>query len=367
MTQKFGRNDPCWCGSDLKYKHCHLDREKETPLQPWEVAEKFRAFFSYKYCLHPNVGNECGKKIIKAHTVQKNGGLNYIAKDGHVYGFKLTTKMFNQEKLLPERIGINHASTFSGFCNIHDIETFQAVEKIEITFSDEQIFLFAYRSLCREIYYKAGHLDILKYIRSADKGRPLTDQLFVKTYVDMMYKGANAGLRDLNSYKNMFDRKLLHKDFSGFEYCVIELAAPPTVMCTSGFSPEVDFAGNFLQSLEDPNVVMELVTCSLIGYEEKGAAVFVWPSNCGYSRRLIESLLALPQADIPNAIVKLVFEFSENVFFSEDWWIALDADSKDKIAKRIFSGANGVRTRNCLIDDESRFVDWQVENIRHNL
>lgn len=23
--KKLGRNDPCWCGSQKKYKHCHME------------------------------------------------------------------------------------------------------------------------------------------------------------------------------------------------------------------------------------------------------------------------------------------------------------------------------------------------------
>ena len=25
---KLGRNDPCWCGSGKKYKHCHMRQDK---------------------------------------------------------------------------------------------------------------------------------------------------------------------------------------------------------------------------------------------------------------------------------------------------------------------------------------------------
>jgi hypothetical protein len=31
-TAKLGRNDPCWCGSGRKYKHCHLDHYELPPL-----------------------------------------------------------------------------------------------------------------------------------------------------------------------------------------------------------------------------------------------------------------------------------------------------------------------------------------------
>jgi preprotein translocase subunit SecA len=25
---KIGRNDPCWCGSGKKYKHCHMKQDR---------------------------------------------------------------------------------------------------------------------------------------------------------------------------------------------------------------------------------------------------------------------------------------------------------------------------------------------------
>ncbi len=28
--RKFGRNDPCWCGSGLKYKRCHLRADRQS-------------------------------------------------------------------------------------------------------------------------------------------------------------------------------------------------------------------------------------------------------------------------------------------------------------------------------------------------
>nr|WP_249544520.1 SEC-C metal-binding domain-containing protein [Escherichia coli] len=34
---KLGRNDKCWCNSGLKYKKCHLGRDRETPVSN-EVA-----------------------------------------------------------------------------------------------------------------------------------------------------------------------------------------------------------------------------------------------------------------------------------------------------------------------------------------
>ena len=32
-ASRFGRNDPCWCGSGRKYKRCHLDLDREAKSQ----------------------------------------------------------------------------------------------------------------------------------------------------------------------------------------------------------------------------------------------------------------------------------------------------------------------------------------------
>jgi SEC-C motif len=51
--QKIGRNDPCWCGSGVKFKQCHLGRSDERPLPLPAVANQLRKFFKAKKCLHP--------------------------------------------------------------------------------------------------------------------------------------------------------------------------------------------------------------------------------------------------------------------------------------------------------------------------
>lgn len=33
-AQRPGRNDPCWCGSGVKYKKCHLDADRDAPAPP---------------------------------------------------------------------------------------------------------------------------------------------------------------------------------------------------------------------------------------------------------------------------------------------------------------------------------------------
>src|SRR5690349_8890516 len=87
--EKMPRNELCWCLSGRKYKRCHLDRERQSPINIYEHAAALREKFAAGYCSHPlaNATN-CSSKIISSHTVQRRGGLANITEGGHV----LTTK-----------------------------------------------------------------------------------------------------------------------------------------------------------------------------------------------------------------------------------------------------------------------------------
>jgi hypothetical protein len=37
---QLGRNDPCWCGSGKKYKHCHMASDQAQGAAPQKVPAK---------------------------------------------------------------------------------------------------------------------------------------------------------------------------------------------------------------------------------------------------------------------------------------------------------------------------------------
>lgn len=80
---KLGRNDPCWCGSGKKYKKCHLYRQDQKKVTPFDIGKKFKKHFGKEYCIYLD-RSECRGSIVKAHTIQRNGSLNKIADNGQV-------------------------------------------------------------------------------------------------------------------------------------------------------------------------------------------------------------------------------------------------------------------------------------------
>ncbi len=118
-------------------------------------GEKLGEFYriqksKYERCLFPE--HDCSEKPIRAHSIQKNGGLSKIAENGHVVGINM--KIENKSpKSRFQSMGINEASTFSGLCSKHDNELFKPIDDCEIDLDDqEQLFLLAYRSITRELH-----------------------------------------------------------------------------------------------------------------------------------------------------------------------------------------------------------------------
>lgn len=247
---KIGRNDLCWCGSGLEYKNCHLGRDKQEPVNIWDIAKEHRKIRK-KECLVPaSMKSECSSLIVNAHTVPKRESLQNIARDNHVYSLSLDLESIARHngKAVPELIGIKKASTFSGFCSNHDNSIFAPIERQPFIKSQEQCFLLAYRALAMELFKKKYALSASSIRQQTDKGKSAYEQRRIQLFNALLDMGFSAGLRDMEHNKQLYDNILLSKDFKDTRAYVLVFVQPPPVMCSSAYSIEHDFNGNqFLQ------------------------------------------------------------------------------------------------------------------------
>src|SRR5947209_2216175 len=101
-----------------------------SPVEKGALEKFTKNLYSKKCCLHPQAPAGCNGKIIRAHSIPKRSGLKRIAKNGKVYSFSyLVTASIRGENLYqPKQIGIEDASTFTGFCRSHDNKIFEPIE-----------------------------------------------------------------------------------------------------------------------------------------------------------------------------------------------------------------------------------------------
>lgn len=325
-------------------------------MQPWEAELKFRKSFGSKYCSCPgSLKHQCAGKIIKAHTVSKSSSLQKIARQGHVYGlipsFENLTK--NNGLLYPQLIGVNKASTFTGFCGVHDKSLFAEFEDKPFIGSTEQAFLIGYRSLAREYFTKRGQYDLQDTYRELDKGRSESAQRSIQDFSFLHSIGVELGARDIQAHKASYDKVLVSRNFSEVRAHVIEFADMLPVVCSGAFLPEKDFEGRQLQDLTELKKVLDILCFSILTSENCSYAVFTWVRGSDAScSQFISSLKNIPDERLFSVLVQFSCTTFENIFFSPEWWEQLGTSKQAVVIELIASGANpfGLSESDALVD-----------------
>ena len=334
---KVGRNNPCPCGSGRKYKHCCL-HSGEIQLVPsatisWEKesAAAAKAMARGMCCAPPSARHECVRKIVRAHTVPRSS-LGRIAENGHVLSFRpdITNLKTHGTAIPPKPRGIHNASTFTGFCTKHDNDIFAPLEKAPFAAAPEQCFLLAYRALARELYLKTNtrlHYESRLPRLASQHGLDHPFVLGVASFA----QGTADGERDLTSHKRDYDRALLASDHSGINSYVVELAAPPPVMCSGAFIPEHTFGGQPLEVFPSPTPTRqtEMTVSSFADTRGQGFVVFAWLDDPkGYAAQFVDSLSNIPDSHLTGPLLRFMFEYCENVHIRPSWWRSLSAPTQ---------------------------------------
>lgn len=366
---KLGRNDKCWCGSGLKFKRCHLNREYEEAISKSEAIKVSNKITSRECCMVPDALNhQCSDKIISAHTVSKSGSLGAIADStNHVKGLRISlpTLIKNNGRLRPEKIGIKQASTFKGFCSYHDNSLFSCIEDCEFTGTEQQCFALAYRAVAKEMYAKQNSSTNNDFLKVADKGKSKLDQLLIQKFIADNELGVSAAIKELSDFKSLLDAQLIHDQKTELSHLVISSDVPPPVMVSSIVAPTVNFNGKLIQDLADLSVVPDYVCFNSFASDGKGYVVFSWLKDAQVSRDFIETFLAIDNSRKFSALVRFFFSVAENTFFSPSWWDKLSKGEQSTIEDFIMSGTSSLHpsSQSILVDDGTDFGEWDVKGV----
>ena len=348
------------------------DRKKRRDAEYWSFESARRRRFSVKYCLHPGAGgNHCAGQIVKAHSVQRNGSLSRIAKDGHIYRISTDARTLRHTSGGPavERVGLKDASTFTGLCARHDNMTFAPVEKHHFRGDCEQCFLLAYRAVLRETYVKRAALKTAPALTALIDTKPAVTRTRLKRLTIGFFEGTKLGLRRLEHHKSLLDRMLVLRDFEDIRFAIIWFWKVPDLMMSSVWCPTSDFDGNVLPNLDrlgQNSVIPDALTFSLIGTATGGAGVFTWRASSDEScNQLVASLVGREHSSFTDALVRLAFQTSDNIYLSPKWWDGLAGDDRAALMSRMATGLNPLQPfkSSDLIDDGLRVASWEPTSV----
>ena len=335
MNKKIGRNDPCWCGSGLKYKKCHLLREKEKRLPLSAVWDKAKRERSFKVCLHPQASEETCGRVISSHTLQRARVLKAISRNNHVHSFYPFQSRDNGDLTL-HKWGWREASTFNAFCDRHDGKTFESLEKSEFTGSKEQIFLIGYRAICWELYQKIQEFKVTPVMRdNLELGVDRSEQQALHHDSQVRMAALRRGAQDFAGIKEKMDRSFQARDYKGYSTLEIVVSGGLSIASTGAISPNYSISGNKLQLLENMTTDVQLLAFGTDVSERGASIVFLWLSEDEAPKRYIEEVLCLPREFIPQFLCQFFFVHCENTYFSPAWWSSLAVSEKEAVKKMV--------------------------------
>ncbi|MFJ3317756.1 SEC-C domain-containing protein [Herbaspirillum huttiense] len=364
MEKNIDGADPCWCGSGTKYADCHLNRAQQDPLERSDFENNGRRNQGAEFCsVNALLKQHCSGKIVRAHTISKSGSLRQIAVDGHVMGTKPRLSEFenNNGRLGLHRVGINQASTFTGFCSHHDKTLFSPLEDQPITLSNEQLFLLAYRSISRELYAKKASRKTADFMKQADRGLGLDQQFLIQNFASLFGGGVDFALDELNHIKSELDEILARKEFSRMNHYIVEFVANPRVLVSSSTQPDFDFRGDRIQNLAQTSQAMSHIIFNCISYDNIGCYVFSWIDiHNSVCMKFVDSLEQMGLQEIGNALIRFSYSYAENTWASPAWWSDLSEEAVFDISERLQHGLLIPITSECLRPNGITFGAYQV-------
>lgn len=363
MARGIGRNDRCWCGSGKKYKKCHLGRSKERPLPSPALVAELGRHFKVKQCLHPRASSSTCGKIIAAHTIQRAGALASISDgSGHVLSFY---PLGVDPGAPPHRVGWREASTFTGFCDQHDSQTFAPLERFAFAGTSEQCFLLAYRAQCHEVYQKQGALRTYEPMRQLwDRGQPPEVQRAIQQLEAAQCAGTRQGLAEMSQFKARMDSELLQGDFSNWNHLFVVFEGPLCVASTGVPTPNRDLSGATLQTLHDPESALQPLYVGVVPCQNGGIVVLTWRPDDSAAARIARDLEERNRRDLPGAVVQFIFAHVENTYFSAVWWESLSRSVQIHVARLARMG-NPYYERWTYLHEP--IVPWRVKNVTASL
>ncbi|MCI5207203.1 MAG: hypothetical protein D3910_00025 [Candidatus Electrothrix sp. ATG2] len=223
--------------------------------------------------------------------------------------------------------------------------------------------LYAYRSLCRELFVKKNSVEL--YLQKS-KSKEMSSS--VKNVFRDMFEGSVCGLRNLEIQKKWYDQSLKNKKYDDMRYVIFNFNQEPDVAFSCVLFPDFDFLGNQIQILDDHNRELELITFCSAPTPQGWAYVFAWhKNNATICEHYIRSLVTLVHEGqkLEDILFRLII-CCENIAISTRWWETLPKNVVNEISAFITDYINPFSTidPNYLSIGISDSCKWKIDTVQ---
>lgn len=359
---KIRRNEPCWCSSGKKYKKCHYLRSDENAHPVGRLLAEIKSKTAHKECLHPEAGkDQCSKKIIDAHSIQKSGPLKHIVdKTNHVYTFGIDSN----GKDVISKLGWQKASTFKGFCGVHDKAMFSPIEDEIYKGTKFQCFIAGYRAYALEYFKKVSVIKGLPFMKeNIDRGMSQREQFELQKNLESMNQGFMKGLEDFKATLDLYVSHYQQQNYDDFKSASFYFTGDLSVVVGGSFSPDFSMDGERIQSLAPGVKFIESLSVNTLNTGQGYAIVFSWPKRFKQCTKFIQSLIKVDKKLLPSRLIEIIFSYIENSYFSKSWINCLDDDKRatiEEMARKPIQYGAPVRFT------DNYYINWKIDRVELN-
>lgn len=319
-------------------------------------------------CLFYQTTDKCSE-IIDAHSIQKNGSLSMIDRNGYVYAIskKHTDIKRNKGRLSLTQTHANAMSVFRGLCHHHDSSLFRPIDLEKLKPTSEQVFLYAYRCILKERFAKECAVEILDQQLNGFHGTKATREL-----LEGCCEGNRLGLCGLQVEQACFDESHRNGNFDDIRYVLFRSSCAPTTVFSGQIYPDWGFNGEPIQNLTDRTARRALLTFSFAPMDSGWAFLFAWHKAsddvCRHFISTLQSAIRRGKA-VEDLLFGLVVKGCENVAYSPDWFERRTAEEKRMMEDLMTHGADVLKMveQDYLTAGTADFHEWLFDSVLDNL
>jgi hypothetical protein len=273
---------------------------------------------------------DCKSVCIKAHSISNSRYLKKISKDGRVLYMK--SEGYKGGHMPLEPIGRAQATTFRGFCDVHD-KYFEPVDTQDYFISDLKMnFLFAFRAAAREYTVRQG---AEKMIRDVVDGKNLElamssqGKLLLEDYL----LGFSKGTSDLENIRIILNNNFLQKRYWKLNTEVLILVGEYPIVASSIFKIEKGPDGAVINDIKNLKSIGRPCFLTLFPQEGRTFCILSWFRKDNQYYQSLSGMNNLSDKEKKVVISNLLISYVENFAVNPDYWSNLAEEVVVKFSK----------------------------------
>lgn len=287
----------------------------------------------FKCCFWGGQQNDCSDNIISAHSIQRGKILNFISENGMIY-YLTAEPSDNLSEFKPtfKQEGIKKFSTFSGFCGKHDKEVFQPIEDKCFECTEEQLNLYAYRAISKELYVQESSLI---------KNKLLLEKVVCPEYIKQKINGIEQNIKDLSLLEGHLKNVIKNQELSLIEHQTYIFDYDIPIACSSVFFLYKGPSGESILSETDTameaNIVDNCKNTILNVFPENGKTYVIFSTIKTNDKviKFINNLLS-DNGNIEWELSHIILNHIENIAFRPSYIDSFSDKEKNEILNLFF-------------------------------